>query len=184
MVLTILYIAGVVPSVCPWGLDNRLCHYIIYYMIGNIMAEKGWIENVRKLPKKFIYIGAFVLVSVNFMVSGDKSSAILEYIIALIGVMGWIFVSISIENHGKILERIGQASLCIMCIHVPVCEVVTKILVRITNMTFEVCSIELQYVFERCALTIIICMICYYIIMRTFPWVLGRKKIKNIRMGN
>lgn len=176
-ILTALYVVGVAPSVCPWGLDNRVCEFIIYYMLGNIVAEKGWIENICKLPMEFRYIGALVLVSLNFIVSGYKSSErILEYLIALIGVIGWLLVSISIENHGKILERIGQASLCILCIHVPVGEVLTKILVRTTNMTFANCEIEFRYAFVRCVLTIFICMICYYIIMKVFPWALGKKK--------
>lgn len=176
-VVTGLSIAGVVPSIFPWGIDNRLCENIFYYMLGNILAEKGWIEKVRKLPIKYKYIGTFILICIHFLIFTYRaSSRILGYLIALIGVMGWIFVSILIENHGKLLKYIGQASLCILCIHVPVDSILSKILVRMTDMTFESGSLELQYVLVRCVLTIIICLISNYIIIRYSPWMLGRRK--------
>lgn len=103
----------------------------------------------------------------------------MEYLLSLLGVMGWVFASLFIMQYGKLLGQIGQASLCILCIHVPVGEVLTKILVRGTKMTFENCEIDFFYVSVRSALTIFICMICHFLIIRTVPWMLGREEAES-----
>ena len=174
--ITVLSMLEVVPDILPWGMDYHVCLFMIYYMLGNILAEKGWIEKVRKLPVKYKCIWVLVLICGHSLIFTYHSlSRPLGYIIALIGIAEWIFISILIENHGKILEYIGQASLCILCLHIPVEEVLNIILVRITNMTVESRSLELKYVLVRCVLTIFLCLICNYVIMRFFPRMLGRK---------
>lgn len=176
-IITVLSILEVIPSILPWGMDYQVCHYMIYYMLGNILAEKGWIEGIRKLPVKYRCIWAFLLLCGHSLIFiYREQNELLGCVIALVGIAEWIFISILIENHGKILEYIGQASLGILCIHMPVDSILSKILVRMTDMTFESGSLELQYVLVRCVLTIIICLICNYIIMRFLPWMLGRKK--------
>jgi len=74
IVLTALYVAGIVPAICPWGIDNRVSNFMIYYMVGNIVAEKGWIESIRELPMKHSAICAFLMVSINFILSKYRLS--------------------------------------------------------------------------------------------------------------
>lgn len=171
-------IFNILPGVMPWGIDGEVCRYFIYYLLGNITAEYNWIEKMMRSDLKYKLAGVFVLLNTNFLLSGCRPLDG-SYLLAIIGVMGWVYMSILIEKYGRILESLGQASLCILCLHMPVGEVLTKIMVSITNMKFANCELELRYIFIRCALTILICMMCYYAIMKITPWMLGKKKNLN-----
>lgn len=166
------------PGVAPWGIDGQVCSYFVYYFLGNIIAEHNWIEKMKKRNAVKKFLMAFLLISLNYFLSECKELVVMPYITAIIGVAGWLYMSLLIENHGMTLERLGQASLCILCLHVPICEVITNIMVRMTDMTYETGKSELGYVFIRCVLTLLFCMMGQSVIIRMAPWMLGKKRVK------
>ena len=188
------------PGVAPWGIDGQVCSYFVYYFLGNIIAEHNWIEKMKKRNAVKKFLMAFLLISLNYFLSECKELVVMPYITAIIGVAGWLYMSLLIENNntklrfdktikcqivnadkaqsGMILERLGQASLCILCLHVPICEVITNIMVRMTDMTYETGKSELGYVFIRCVLTLLFCMMGQSVIIRMAPWMLGKKRVK------
>lgn len=179
VILTIMAAFNIIPDTVPWGMGRELSMYFVYYLFGNIMAECQWIEEIKKKGLKYEAIGACFLIGINFFLSGyrwKESIRGMSYVVAFIGIGGWICMSILLERYGGALEQLGKASLCILCLHVPVCEILTKIMVRITNMTFETAKSEMRYIFIRCVLTIAICMVCHYMILRVAPWMLGKRE--------
>ena len=178
IILTMISGFRLTPGTAPWGIDGQVCSYFIYYFWGNMTAEHQWMEEIRGKNIKRVFLMTIVLICLNYFLSGIKALEEIPCITAIIGVAGWLYMSFLLEKCGMILERLGQASLCILCLHVPICEIITNTMVCMTDMTYETGKSELRYVFVRSSLTLLFCLIAQYVMLRIAPWMLGKKRVK------
>ena len=78
-------IFNIMPETAPWGIDSGVCSYFAYYFLGNVTAEHNWIEKIRKNELRYGIIGAYVLIGINFLVSGYGLSGGVSYVLAMTG---------------------------------------------------------------------------------------------------
>ena len=84
-ILTVVSIFNIMPETAPWGIDSGVCSYFAYYFLGNVTAEHNWIEKIRKNELRYGIIGAYVLIGINFLVSGYGLSGGVSYVLAMTG---------------------------------------------------------------------------------------------------
>lgn len=132
-----------------WGF-NRVFKYIGVYAIGVLFSQR----TIKILEKKVAsFICACVLLSLNF---------ILAYIVS--------------ENY--VLQYLGRVSLIILCIHGPVYRIVVKILSILLHLKTDTIRNNFLLVMIVVGITIVICSLGYEVVMRIFPWMLGKRECK------
>jgi fucose 4-O-acetylase-like acetyltransferase len=174
--LAICYLVDWMPLNTIWGFDNAI-FYIAFYAMGDYLCEVGLVYKITNMQnsKKFLFVIIIMFITVLISYQGI-SGKVIRYITSILGIAGCIVCALIIETKVKILQIIGQASLCILCIHVPIGEVIDKILVRIASTTFETLVSQLGWVALRCIIVISICVVADWTILKIFPLALGKKK--------
>ena len=133
VMLILAYVLSCIPLLLPWSLDT-LPLFVLMILLGVQMREKCWIN----LPK-FIYSLIFVFYLVILYFNGDINYSIREYgnsllmtvSTALMGSLVLIKFSQWISKItwlNKLLSTLGRHSLYIMCFHLPILTVGTKVI--------------------------------------------------------
>lgn len=139
-----------------------------------------WQEEKQKIIDKKLEAGitAVVLFGLNFFLSfRNLTSGIMWFVTAFIGVTAIILVSQLINKNG-ILQYFGRISLIVLCIHGPVYRIVVKIISIPLHMSTEAVRENFLLAMIVVAVTMFICSVTYEIVIRTAPWMVGKKRIK------
>lgn len=170
--MSLIYVVLPMPELF-WGF-NRVFKYIGFYAIGTFLAKKV----ARKVIDKRLRTGiiAGILVVVNLLLSYlNLTKGIMWYITALIGVAGVILIS-RLINENKILQYLGQISLIILCIHGPIYRIVVKVISIPTHLSTDAVRENFLLVILVVAITLAVCSVAYEIVVRIFPWMVGKKR--------
>lgn len=117
IILGIFSIFFTLPNI-PFTL-NRM-DLLPYYAIGNICKryDAFSFESYKKIWKLILAIVLLFVVSICYYYQIDKYG--LKYILNFAGIIAVILFSQTIENNDKILYKIGNYTLDILCIHGPI----------------------------------------------------------------
>ncbi len=156
-----------------WGFD-KVFQYIVFYSMGNLASNLKIDEKVRGnkglVPIIVIVAVAGVILSVNGLNVG-----IIWFLVAVFGIFPWLVCSINI-NTNKVLEYIGKSSLVVLCIHGPIYRILIKVFSFVFSQTTEDIRKNAVFVLIIVALTLLVCGICYKVILRWCPYVLGTNR--------
>lgn len=173
IIMSAVFIFINIPEVI-WNI-NLVFKYIGFYLIGYITKKKDISKFMKKREKKYNFLIAVLLLGLNFILAYySLTNGIFWFITATIGISSIATISINIENN-RILEYLGKISIVILCIHGPIYRVLVKIISLV--MGYETAMVR-QNLFLACitvAITLFICSIAYEIIIRFFPWMIGKK---------
>ena len=171
--MSLIYILLPMPEF-PWGF-NRVFKYIGFYAVGTVLARR----KAKIIDKKLeAGITAIVLFGLNFFLSfRNLTSRIMWFVTAFIGVTAIILVSQFINKNG-ILQYFGRISLIVLCIHGPVYRIVVKIISIPLHMSTEAVRESFLLAMIVVTVTMFICSVTYEIVIRTAPWMVGKKRIK------
>jgi fucose 4-O-acetylase-like acetyltransferase len=177
LIFMLARLLGWMPMIGIWEIGSAI-YYIFFYMAGNFFAENISIDKFRESEqwKKLLLVLASLIITVVMAYYGMSDKA-MKYITSIIGILGCISFSLIIEARSRVLVMVGQSSLCILCIHIPIGEVLDKVLVRFTPMTFDTGKTQLGWVSIRFVIVIGICVFANRIIMKFFPWILGKYNV-------
>ena len=171
--MSLIYILLPMPEF-PWDF-NRVFKYIGFYAVGTVLARR----KAKIIDKKLeAGITAIVLFGLNFFLSfRNLTSGIMWFVTAFIGVTAIILVSQFINKNG-ILQYFGRISLIVLCIHGPVYRIVVKIISIPLHMSTEAVRESFLLAMIVVTVTMFICSVTYEIVIRTAPWMVGKKRIK------
>lgn len=99
------------------------------------------------------------------------------FVTALIGVAAVILIS-QLINENRILQYFGRISLIILCIHGPVYRIVVKIVSILLHVGTDAVRENFLLSMVVVAITMEICSTAYEVVVRTTPWMVGKKKVK------
>lgn len=159
-----------------WGF-NRVFKYIGFYAIGVLFSQR----TIKILEKKVAsFICACVLLSLNFILAYiHQVDGIMWYITALIGGTGVVLVAY-IVSENYVLQYLGRVSLIILCIHGPIYRIVVKILSILLHLKTDTIRNNFLLVMIVVGITIVICSLGYEVVMKIFPWMLGKRECKKL----
>lgn len=175
--MSILYIFIPIPKLF-WGIDLSF-KYMAFYAVGvssQKILKKINVNNVNNRNNKASQsIIAIILPIINFCLSYyGLTTGIMWFITAQIGVIG-VTISSLIINKNRLLEYLGKISLIILCMHGPIYRIVIKITSVILNINSDIIRTNLFYAVFIVLVTILICSAVYNIVIRTVPWMVGKK---------
>ncbi len=170
--MSLIYVVLPMPELF-WGF-NRVFKYIGFYAIGTFLAKKEMEKVIDKRLGTGIIAG--ILIVVNSLLSYlNLTKGIMWYITALIGVVGVILIS-RLINENKILQYLGQISLIILCIHGPIYRIVVKVISISTHLSTDAVRENFLLVILVVVITLAVCSVAYEIVVRIFPWMVGKKR--------
>ena len=105
----------------------------------------------------------------------NLTTGLMWFVTALIGVTAMILISQFI-NENKILQYFGRISLIVLCIHGPVYRIVVKIVSIPLHMGTDAVRENILLAMIVVAITMIICSVAYEVVVRTAPWMIGKKR--------
>lgn len=174
ILMSILYIFIPIPKLF-WGIDLSF-KYMAFYAVGvssQKILKKNNVNNRNNKASQSII--AIILLIINFCLSyWGLTTGIMWFITAQIGVIG-VTISSLIINKNKLLEYLGKISLIILCMHGPIYRIVIKITSVILNINSDIIRTNLFYAVFIVLVTILICSAVYNIVIRTVPWMVGKK---------
>ena len=175
-----LYIAesftGFRIPVLPWGLD-RACWYIAFFYLGNTAHESGITDSLSQWNPFVTGICALVCFCFGFVGSVFlPRSGILWYLLGIIGIAGTVFAALGICAFctPRILPRLGQATLVILCVHGPIYRVLSKVTAMLMHADAEAVRSSFPLALLITAATLALCQVIYRILDRFIPWSIGR----------
>lgn len=169
-----IYIIFPLPGL-PWGCD-RVFKYIFFYAVGVWLAEHDEKINItyKNFERKIL---AIILLIVNFWLAYiNLTEGIMWFITGVIGV-GSIKMFAQMINENKFVQYFGRISLIILCLHGPVYRMVIKIVSISFRMDTNAVRENFFLVMVVVVVTMIVCSIIYEFVIRTVPWMLGKKKM-------
>lgn len=171
--MSLIYAILPMPEL-PWGF-NRMFRYMGFYAVGVLLAGKDMNLVKKKVEAGIVAMGLLVL---NFILSiHNLITGFMWFVTAIIGVTAMILIS-QLINENKILQYFGQISLIVLCIHGPVYRIVVKIVSIPLHMGTDDVRENFLLVMVVVAVTMLICSVAYEGVVRTAPWMVGKKKIK------
>lgn len=171
--MSLVYVVLPMPEL-PWGF-NRVFKYIGFYAVGVFIAGKR-VKAVKKKVEAGIVV--IVLLALSFFLSCyHLTMGIMWFMTALIGVAAVILIS-QLINENRIMQYFGRISLIILCIHGPVYRIVVKIISILLHVGTDVVRENFLLAMVVVAITMAICSTAYEVVVRTAPWMVGKKKVK------
>lgn len=166
----------------PWGAD-RMCRFIIFYAIGNLAHETSITEKLEKTNIVLKSIGGAVFLAAGFVVSYFFGIVgFVWYIGGLSGIIGVALISITIGRFKiRILPFLGRISIVILCFHGPIYRAVIKLISLLIKQDSESVRENIALVAVIMFFTLLICAGLYFIIDGFVPFMIGKKKEKNVK---
>ncbi len=164
------------PVNLPWGIDESMVHYFPFVALGNISRQTGVFEKIRdgRVSRNCILIGLLIMfdIYVLFRMSNTNLNG---YIGAFIGICICASISIYLEDKSKVLEKVGQASIIILGLQVPVYDAISKWYCTMLKISHEECMEMEVHAFVCCIVTIAVCYGIFILINRKALWILKVK---------
>lgn len=174
IIMSIVFLVVDIPDLV-WGID-RVFKYIGFYAIGNLYAESKITEKLIEMPNLKILTGGGTLALASFTLSYFiPNTGILWFAFGLVGLYAICLISIGIEK-SRVLEYLGQISLIVLCVHGPVYRVLIKCFSVLFNQSSELVRSNLFLALMITACTLAICALCFEIVKRIAPWMIGKQK--------
>lgn len=168
-----------IPSL-PWGVD-RACKYTGFYTIGHVTACKlgnkgvgGVASDKLSLFRFFIGLGVLVAESASVYFIGRENFA--WFLNATIGIAGLTIISMAIKS--RLIEYLGRCTIVILCFHGPIYRVVIQVISVVTHLDTEVVRENLLLALLIVGITLVVCLIIYQFVVRFFPWVIGKRTVR------
>ena len=166
--------------------------YIGFYAIGNIFAEHKVLKKAESIKIYWKIILGIVLVAINFVISlFFERKGLIWYANGLIGIIGTVFCALLIDHisRPKVLKKafvyIGQSSLIILCLHGPVYRIIIKGFSMVLRMGTEDVRTRFVFVLPVIIITLMICLLAYWLIIKFAPCIIGKKKVvKNPKVAD
>lgn len=171
--MSIVFLVVDIPDL-PWGID-RVFKYIGFYAIGNLYAESKITEKLIEMPNLKIMTGgtlAFASFTLSYFI---PNTGVSWFLFGLIGLAAICLISIGIEK-SRVLEYLGQISLIVLCVHGPVYRVLIKCFSVLFKQSSELVRSNLFLALMITVCTLAICAICFEIVKRIAPWMIGKQK--------
>ena len=173
--MSVIYIVLPMPELF-WGI-NRVFKYIGFYAVGVLLAERETKIVDRKIGAGVIVLVLFI---VNFFLSyHNLTTGIMWFVTALIGVAAMILIS-QVINENRVLQYFGRISLIVLCIHGPVYRIVVKIVSILLHKGTDAVREHFLLVVIVVVVTMLICSVAYETVVRIAPWMVGKKKTKDL----
>lgn len=161
-----------------WGFDRTL-KYIGFYAVGGILRDHNVDEILRKSKKNLAIFGAVIMLTMNFVLAYiGRTTGLMWFVTALIGCTFVIIVSVIIEQN-RILQYLGRISLVILCVHGPLYRVIIKLVSIPLRMSTDAVRESFIWTILIAILTLGGCGIVYELIVRVFPWMVGKQRVKD-----
>ncbi|MEM5777161.1 MAG: acyltransferase family protein [Candidatus Aenigmatarchaeota archaeon] len=162
----------------PWGIDVAITA-VVFSGLGYLL--KGHLNIFKRFYHPLLLT---VVLLINFLISyfngkidmnyNKFNNIFLFYIGAFLGIFFWTSVSMKFGS-SKILKYIGNNSLTILCLHIPILLVIVK-LFMILNIPYSVQENNIAFMLIHTILTIVFIMPINYLLNRFMPFFIGVKK--------
>lgn len=167
----------------PWGLD-RVCKFIGFYALGvfanaNCMRFKQGIQNLRLRLFKELYraiivtTGILLLILVFYLAQVSSQESAMWYVNAVLGVAGCSLVSMIVDS--SVFQYLGRASIVVLCFHGPIYRAFVLVESIVLKVQTEIVRTNIVLVITAIIGTLLICSVIYQIVVKYFPWIVGRK---------
>jgi len=163
----------------PWGIDVAITA-VVFSGIGYILKEN--LERIKRYHHPLLLI--FILL-LNFLVSfingkidmnyNKYNNIFLFYSGAFLGIFFWMNISMRIKNF-YVLKYIGNNSLSIFTLHIPVLLVIVKLMMMI-GIPYHVQENNIAFMFIHAFLSILMIIPMVYLFSRYMPFFVGREKL-------
>lgn len=171
--LSAVYVIIPLPEL-PWGID-RICKYIFFYALGNLLSESGALSRLCELhPAVKLAAGAVFLAASLLLFNFGLVFGVMWFVCACMGIFAVMFISMSVERFAP-LGYIGRISLVVLCVHGPIYRVVIKLLSMALCCGTEQIRTSFPTVLAVIVVTLALCCGIYELLSRVCPWIIGRK---------
>lgn len=173
------------PFRLPFSLDT-MCVAIPFYGIGFFTASN--LDKINTNINKYKWGYGLVLAIVSGIIAityggcnlnnNTYSNYILFYLFGTIGILFMMVIS-NIIGARKSLLFLGTNTLIIMCIHEPLKRIMLIIISKLVGLPVEVLRSNLIMTLLVAIILIVVMYPAIIIINRYFPFMLGKKRLKN-----
>ena len=143
-----------------WGAE-KVFQYIIFFSLGRCLKE---LMIDKKTGNKMLVLVAIICLwfSVVLVLQG-YNKGVLWYVLAMLGILPWIVLSISLER-SKVLESLGKISIVILCVHGPVYRVLIKLVSMVVVCSTDIVRSNIYLCSFIVVCTLLICaLFCRFI---------------------
>jgi fucose 4-O-acetylase-like acetyltransferase len=161
----------------PWGID-RICKYIGFYMLGNLLAERVNAQTLANKPRWKIGLGGILLLANFWLAFWDLTQGIRWFVTASLGILGVMLISMAID-HNRGLQYFGRISLVILCVHGPIYRILIKVAAILMQTSTENVRANFMLMIITVIVTMAISALLYEAIVRIAPWMIGKSKRGN-----
>lgn len=174
----------------PWTIDSAM-YYSVFFGIGNILGETNFNVQYRRLMKSLLLcslaMSMIILIEFNiyqqilFLIHSQIISYIVSIIASLVSIVACIAVSVFLQE-SKLLRYIGQNSLIILALHIPVGINVLNYFINLFNLQLQLSNNSNLIGLIQTIIILLMMMPTIKVIHKYFPFLLGRVgafKIKN-----
>jgi fucose 4-O-acetylase-like acetyltransferase len=164
----------------PWSIDIALTA-VVFSGIGYIFKGYRW-ELSKNKRIALMSIVLLLNVCISFfngkidMNYNKYNNIFLFYCGALSGIFFWANASVMIKN-SKILRYIGNNSLTIFALHIPVLIIIVKLLMMI-DIPYSTQESHISFLFIHAFLTILAIIPLNYLLNKYVPFLVGRRNLK------
>lgn len=171
--------------ILPWTMDSAL-YYMLYYGIGHTIRSRKLLESnhLKGQVSRIIFIISCLIHCAQLLISNEMSGLPLFFdygysiILALSGIVVYCFIGMKLQ-HFKTIKQIfaflGQNSLVILALHIPLREYVVGALIWGLSGSFYD-WVVMRVLFKMSAL--FLCIPCILYINKFFPHFIGKSKSK------
>lgn len=160
-----------------YGFD-RMFKFIGFYCFGNILNEYG--IRTKDAKKVSLFISLISLIVVYLFSKYYTQNQLLWVISGGIGTLAIMTISIFIGKLdniiSKVIEKVGEVSLIILCTHGPIYRIVLKLISTLVRLSTSTLRASLIISCAISVMTIFLCFIIYQIVYHIAPWMIGLKR--------
>lgn len=175
IILAITYIFVDLPNL-PFSI-NRF-DLIFYFSLGEFLNNKLKFNDILKQTNLLQQsIGLLVFLILTILMNYFKLTNYgLNYIVGIFGILLCICIAKILEEKDVVLCKMGISTLVILCIHGPIYRVLVKLFSLIFRISTQIVRQNLILVLIVTVVDLLICYYTYKILIKYFPFVLGKKK--------
>jgi Fucose 4-O-acetylase and related acetyltransferases len=162
----------------PWGVDIAITA-VVFSGIGYIL--KAHLETIKRIYHPLLLISIFLVNIIVAFLNGKidmnytrYNNVFLFYIGAFSGIFFWMGISMFIGNINA-LKYIGNNSLSIFSLHIPVLLVVVKLMIKL-GIPYAIQENNIAFMFIHTFLSIAMIMPLNYILNNFVPILAGKEK--------
>lgn len=156
---------------------DKVGMYLIFVATGEIC--RNIFEDLSKLKLVYRCIIMCFCMGINILLMYTQNSiiGILEYLSAIAGIFVWAIFALSLGKN-MFLEKIGQNTLVILCIHGPIYRVIVKITGMIIHLDDTFLRQNIMFSIVVSIMTLLVCTFIGICFNRYMPFILGKNSKK------